>query len=278
MKLLTLNTHSLIEKNYEEKLNCFADTVSKEQPEIIALQEVNQTRKAKEAKKDLLNYYFETDSKIIIRKDNHVMRIANLLEAKGIVYQWSWVPIKLGYDIYEEGIAIMSKYPITEVKEFYISKNKDFYNWKSRKVLGIKVLIDKKFKWFYSVHMGWWNDEQDNFLNQWECLTSKLKEDNDLDIYLMGDFNNPAHVSNEGYHCIMNSGWFDTYTLSKNKDDGITVSSKIDGWENKQELNAMRIDYIFKNSNSEIETSQVVFNEKNYGIVSDHFGIMITEK
>lgn len=278
MKLLTLNTHSLIEENYEEKLKCFIDAVLKEQPEIIALQEVNQNIKSKKANEKLLNHYIQTDSKIVIKDDNHVMRIANILEAKKVVYEWSWVPIKCGYDIYEEGIAIMSKYPIIEVKEFYISKNKDFYNWKSRKVLGIKVLINKKFKWFYSVHIGWWNDEQDNFINQWECLNSKLKEDKNLDIYLMGDFNNPDYISNEGYDCIINSGWFDTYTLSKNCDDGITVSSKIDGWENKKKLNSMRIDYIFKNSNSDVETSKVIFNGKNYNIVSDHFGVMVTEK
>lgn len=278
MKLLTLNTHSLIEKNYEEKLKHFIDAVLKEQPEIIALQEVNQNIKAKKADENLLNNYVQADSKVVLKEDNHVMRIANMLEAKGTVYKWSWIPIKLGYDIYEEGIAIMSKYPITEIKEFYISKCKDFYNWKSRKVLGIKVLVNETFKWFYSVHMGWWDDEQDNFINQWKCFISKLKQDNNLDIYLMGDFNNPAHVSNEGYDYIISSGWFDTYTLSKRKDDGITVSSKIDGWENKKVLDSMRIDYIFKNSNNEVETSQIIFNRKNYNIVSDHFGVMITEK
>ena len=278
MKLLTLNTHSLIEENYKEKLNCFVDAVLKEQPEIIALQEVNQTVNSKKANKNLLNHYIQADDKTIIKEDNHVMRIANMLAHENVTYEWSWTPIKLGYDIYEEGIAIMSKYPIIEVKEFYISKNKDFYNWKSRKVLGIKVLVNESFKWFYSVHMGWWNDEQDNFMNQWECLTSKLKKDNNLDIYLMGDFNNPDYLSNEGYDCVINSDWFDTYTLSKNKDDGITVSNNIDGWENEKKLNSMRIDYIFKNSNSEVEASQVIFNGKNYAVVSDHFGVMVTQK
>ena len=41
MKLITLNTHSLIEEHYEEKLHAFAEMVRKEKPDILALQEVN---------------------------------------------------------------------------------------------------------------------------------------------------------------------------------------------------------------------------------------------
>ena len=44
MKLLTLNTHSLEETDYESKLLAFAGGIWKEQPDIIALQEVNQTQ------------------------------------------------------------------------------------------------------------------------------------------------------------------------------------------------------------------------------------------
>ena len=43
MKLMTLNTHSLAEPDYEKKLEVFAGVVEQERPDIIALQEVNQT-------------------------------------------------------------------------------------------------------------------------------------------------------------------------------------------------------------------------------------------
>lgn len=43
MKLLTLNTHSLVEKNYPEKLDAFVSVISGIKPDIVALQEVNQT-------------------------------------------------------------------------------------------------------------------------------------------------------------------------------------------------------------------------------------------
>ena len=43
MKILTLNTHSLVEENYRVKTEIFIDTVLRERPDVIALQEVNQT-------------------------------------------------------------------------------------------------------------------------------------------------------------------------------------------------------------------------------------------
>ena len=46
MKLLTLNTHSLIEPDYEAKREIFVDFIAREQPDVFALQEVNQTASA----------------------------------------------------------------------------------------------------------------------------------------------------------------------------------------------------------------------------------------
>ena len=46
MKILTLNTHSLQEENYQQKLNWFVEGILKEMPDIIAMQEVNQTAAA----------------------------------------------------------------------------------------------------------------------------------------------------------------------------------------------------------------------------------------
>ena len=43
MKLLTLNTHSLIEPDYEAKREIFVSFIAREQPEVFALQEVSQT-------------------------------------------------------------------------------------------------------------------------------------------------------------------------------------------------------------------------------------------
>ena len=39
MKLMTLNTHSLVESSYEEKKEKFIEMLAAEQPDVIALQE-----------------------------------------------------------------------------------------------------------------------------------------------------------------------------------------------------------------------------------------------
>ena len=87
MKLITLNTHSLIEEHYEEKLRAFADLICKERPDILAMQEVNQL-----ASEEILPY--ETIPGFVrcsgfslpLRKGNHAARLAGLLSARGLSY------------------------------------------------------------------------------------------------------------------------------------------------------------------------------------------------
>ena len=43
LTILTLNTHSLIEKDYEKKRKIFCSDIAKIHPDVFALQEVNQT-------------------------------------------------------------------------------------------------------------------------------------------------------------------------------------------------------------------------------------------
>ena len=43
MKIITLNTHSIIEPDYENKLIEFAKMIKTEKPDVFALQEVNQS-------------------------------------------------------------------------------------------------------------------------------------------------------------------------------------------------------------------------------------------
>ena len=81
-----------------------------------------------------------------------------------------------------------------------------------------------KTDWFYTVHMGWWEDEEEPFSDQWERLHEHLAEKFTKEkIWLMGDFNAPDTVSGQSYACILASGWMDTYQMAQEKDSGITV-------------------------------------------------------
>ncbi len=270
MKLLTINTHSLIENNYNQKLHYFVESIITQNPDIIAMQEVNQSCNATTVNKNELFKMVPSESNIIIRSDNHALHVIQMLHEKGIDYYWSWLPVKLGYQKYDEGLAILSKYPILETDSFLISNCKDYTNWKTRKALGIKT---SENKWFYTVHMGWWNDEQEPFKSQWEKLNAHLK--NHGFVWLMGDFNTRADIKNEGYDCVLNSGWFDTYTQAQIKDNGFTVENAIDGWKDNNDMQKMRIDYIWSNQKVTINSSKVIFNGINEPIISDHYGIII---
>ena len=70
MKLLTLNTHSLIEPQYREKLDVFVKAIARLKPDIIAMQEVNQSR---------LSKIIQNDGAFPIRQDNHALSVVLLI-------------------------------------------------------------------------------------------------------------------------------------------------------------------------------------------------------
>lgn len=257
MKLLTLNTHSLVEGNAPLKAKILADTIIKEKIDIIALQEVNQTISEEACvRSDIIG---ET------KKDNFLIEVVNSLN-DAHNYCGIWLPIKKGYGKYDEGIALLSRYKILETKDFYVSRTKDYNNWKTRRILGIKT----EKGWFFSVHMGFWEDE-DSFLNQWERLCASLPEKEK--IWLMGDFNSPSHLHGEGYEHIIKSKWYDSFVLAKERDDGYTATAKIDGWNKGSEK--MRIDFIFSNFKADVKSSFTIFNGEREKIISDHNGVII---
>lgn len=253
MKLWTINTHSLLENDYERKLKIFVHTVSVKKPDIIAMQEVNQPH---------------ISDNVTVNENNHVCRAAKLLEDKGIKYYWHWLPLKLGYDKYDEGLAVMSRTRITETDELLISGTSDYANWKTRKILGVKT--EGSNDWFYTVHMGWWNDKEEPFKEQWERLKKHINGKGR--VWLMGDFNSRQDVRGEGYDLVTSSGFYDTYLLAKEKDSGITIGGSIDGWTERK-MDKARIDYIFCSEKTDIQSSMVIFNNMNYSVISDHYGL-----
>lgn len=271
MKLMTLNTHSLVEEHYSEKLETFVQAVSEEQPDIIALQEVNQTITEMPVK--IAQGYIPCAEAITIRQDNHIYHATEMLKSRGICYFWTWLPLKKGYDKYDEGIALMSRSPILETKIVQTSAINDYNNWKTRKILGIRTEAAPE-EWFFSVHYGWWDDPDEPFQGQWQRTKDALTDHSRM--WLMGDFNSPAEVRGEGYDMIRQDGWHDCYLLAKEKDCGITIGKVIDGWKDKTtSTDGMRIDQIWCSEKRRIISSEVIFNGTNRSIVSDHYGVIV---
>ena len=281
MKILTLNTHSLQEANYPQKLEWFIKSILEEKPDIIAMQEVNQTADRALMDVQMLEGQYPIFSNTKIRQDNHAAQVAYRLRQAGVECYWAWLPIKLGYGKYDEGVAILSLgRKIRCVDPFVISKVKDYQNWRTRAVLGVQV--DGLDHWFYTVHMGWWDDAEEGFLDQWNTLCSCIAAKCFYrTVWLLGDFNAPDQVAGESYDHVVSCGWMDTYKMARWKDSGMTVSGVIDGWREKltdQTAEGMRLDYIWCNQEKDVISSRVMFNGMKEPVVSDHYGVLIETK
>lgn len=295
MKILTINTHSLIEENYLQKLDWFVEMIRKEQPDIIAMQEVNQSLRAQQEVPSKLRGYVPCQGmKVPIRQDNHAAQVAERLRWAGLIYDWTWLAGKIGYSKYDEGMAFLYRGDIAETDAFCISSCNDYENWRTRKVLGIRP--EGSEDWFYTVHMGWWDDAHEPFQKQWQRLEEHLKcgktdeADKPADvnevpsktgrIWLLGDFNSPAEVRGQGYDRVASCGWKDTYELAETKDGAMTVRGIIDGWrellaENDTRKEGMRIDHIWCSEAVPVLSSRVVFDGRETPVISDHFGVLI---
>ena len=278
MKILTLNTHSLQEENYARKLEWFIEGILQERPDIIAMQEVNQTSDGELLPLELLEGQYPIPGSMPIRRDNHAANVALRLRQAGIDCHWAWLPIKLGYGKYDEGVAVLSLgRRIRCIDQFPISRIIDYQNWRTRGVLGVQV--EGLEDWFYTVHMGWWDDPVERFLDQWKvlscCIAGKRMRGT---VWLMGDFNAPDVIRGQSYEHIASCGWVDTWKTARVRDSGITVPGVIDGWREQlkdRKTEGMRLDYIWCSREKEILSSRVAFNGKTEPVVSDHFGVLI---
>ena len=281
MKIMTINTHSLAEPDFGWKRERFVEVVLREQPDILALQEVNQTMEAPCLDSgDLHGYRPCPGVTVPLREDNYAAWLAQGLKAEGLAYAWSWLPSKIGYDVYDEGMALFSRVPIAEVEAYRISQADDYRNWKTRRILGIRPEGPEPV-WYYSVHMGWWDDEEEPFTEQWKGLNRHMAEKKAAGarIWLLGDFNSPSTVRGQGYDCVVGDGWLDSYELAARKDSGITVGQVIDGWRERpsgdETQKGMRLDYLFCSEPVQVASSQVICNGIRNPQVSDHYGVMI---
>lgn len=251
LKLLTLNLHAWLEENQEEKFQIIADYIYKNDIDIVAFQEANQNRD-----KILVNEN--------IREDNPSLIISNFLKKMGKNYNFVWDWSHYGYDVYEEGLSILTKHPIDSSKSIFVSESQDVKFWKTRKTIKAEINLGHKSINVFSCHMGWLGDKEEPFEKQITKLYDFVKEEGKSSL-IMGDFNNSDDT--EGYDLIKKLGFKDLYNKTS-ENHGFTVKEKIAGWENNDKF--LRIDYIFSNIEYEIIESQVVFEEKR---VSDHFGV-----
>ncbi|MCQ2492740.1 MAG: endonuclease/exonuclease/phosphatase family protein [Lachnospiraceae bacterium] len=277
MKALTINIHSHFDKmdriSFEQNINTIAEYITRHPLDVIAIQECSQTLDEKEIEGTSLGSFVSYEDGVTIKADNYAYLIVQALSDLGQNYNWTWTGAKIGYDRFDEGLAILTRHEILDQETAYISKSTDYSNWKVRKVVGICIEIDGEKNWFYSTHMGWWKDEEERFVDQMNKL-QVLISNKEANVFLMGDFNSQSDLRGEGYDYVKSLGWHDTYERAGKKDAGITVPGTIDGWTDVSQ--GMRIDYIFSKNPVDVKKSEVIFNGKKKSVISDHFGVLVT--
>jgi maltose 6'-phosphate phosphatase len=247
------------ENNQHEKISVSGDDIAEKSYDVIALQEVSQL--------------IESETfQGLVKKDNYALVLLAELEKRGVTdYTLVWDFAHIGYDIYEEGVAILTKHSVVEEHRFFISKSDDQSYWKTRKIVGAKILYEGKPLTFYSCHLGWWTDDEEPFKFQVDSLMERVTTESPF--FLMGDFNNNALVPGEGYDYLLSKGLVDTYGEALERDSGISVQGNIAGWdENKIDL---RIDLVLASEKVDVDSSRVIFNDVNKPVVSDHFGVEV---
>ena len=186
----------------------------------------------------------------------------------GLDYHWSWAYNHIGFDIYNEGVAILSRNPMTP-REVLVSEANDPTDYHTRKVLLAETEVDGQLLTIASCHLSWWDK---GFREEWGKLEAELLKA-ESPLVLMGDFNNP--VGQQGYQTILASPLKlqDSHTAAKEASGEATVEGTIAGWDDNK--HSLKIDYVFTSQGMDVERSAVIFDGKETPVVSDHFGLEV---
>ncbi|MBB6061919.1 maltose 6'-phosphate phosphatase [Thermosipho japonicus] len=272
LKILTLNLHTyqeidigqeknLIEffekyENIQEKIVQF---IMDENIDIAVFQEAAQHRDM-----DIIEEKFG----IKIKRKNYIKVLHELLLKKNKFYEYVWDFSHYGWNIWEEGLGILTKYPIVNFESKYISKTKDKFSIYSRKILKTTLLINNKLVDIYTVHLNW---VRNGFENEYKKLINWINKSSNSRLIIAGDFNINAGTKDYEKFISMNvKGEKLTdvfYETNRYKIDEPTIR--------KDKFNdGGRIDYILVSKHFRAIDSRIVFKDNDkYGRVSDHMGL-----
>ena len=275
--VLTVNLHTYQEKRQNEKFNLITDVIGKMDIDFIAFQECAQNKSS-------------TITEGIIREDNMALILSNSIKNKyAIDYNFIWAWAHYGWTVWEEGVAILSKYPLIESEDKYISTGTSVYNITSRKVIyGSYQIPDIGIINIFSAHLHWRTSETDEEQNNQIKRTKSMAREKEpiagsayVGTFICGDFNgNPTSSSpwSEGYNTMMldneyADSFLEAYPDANSKPAKSiynTVGGDFPG----------RIDYIFMNNNSSFKVvdSQIIFTPDIVGKISDHYGVLTKVK
>ena len=277
LKVLTVNLHTYQELRladhptrqaffdaYEEIVDRVVDGIVALDADVICLQEVAQLAEMPVMER----HYGKT-----IRQYNMAAWIAQKLgKAKQRPYHFFWDWSHYGWNIWEEGVAVISKYPLLQTESRYVSSDNRPDNTHARKIVFAQVEIPGLGKVnVYSGHLDGWDD---GFATQMDSCKGWIRDKNRADVtasILAGDFNTPAQ--GRGYAHL--------------QDRKVDSASYLDCFAQVNPMQSTlstcgdcgRIDYVLLRSDQpslKTTSGQRVFTKERLGLVSDHCGIFVT--
>lgn len=284
--ILTLNLHTYQESDAQVKLDKIADVIARLKPDFVCFQECAQ-HKVADVTTDERAPFQDGIDKIKVgnseKQTNMVYLISKRLkETHSLVYNYYWSWAHYGWDVWEEGVAVLTPYEIKECDNRYISTQKTTGSIDSRKALFVKVDVPNiGIVNIFSVHTSWGSPQQ----GQYDKLREFMQDKSDPKVVasiVAGDFN--GKPSEYGYKRITSNiggdRLMDAYYIANNSglDDTTMLGDKHNG--------ISRIDFVFYNYKDRIvpKTGQVYFmhldNSSNYlgEEVSDHNGVIVRLK
>ena len=268
MRVLTLNLHCFQQPDALEKLKIVARAIAINRIDVICLQEAAQHQDSP---------VIATVEGVEIKADNaaHLI-VTELRETFGLDFNYVWDYAHLGWDVWQEGVAILSRGSVSNFRSEWLSRSQDRTDWLSRKAVSADVNIDGQTFRIISGHLGWWNHDREPFDLQFRQLLSLANEDPSLQTIIGADFNIAA--GSAGYEFIMShSEVIDTY-LEVNPDDMLTPTfeGNIDGWETG-DPKGMRIDYVLGINLDSLTPTRArrMFDGVVEAVVSDHYGVFV---
>lgn len=270
MKLMTLNIHGALP---EDGLRQVVRAIQAERLTMIALQEVCQPVDAPPALLEEYPGYLPAQQGIPLRVGNPAAQLVRDLQMAGIPCGWTYLPVKIGQGVYDEGLALLAPQGrLASVASQCISRTQDYADWRRRSVLKAKIV--GRPDWFCCVHMGWWQDAQEPFRAQWDAMQPFVRTKEEAPVWLLGDFNAPAEKRGEGYDLMAAGGWHDAFHLAQRRVGAATIADAVDGWSGVP-ATGWRIDQVWCSRAEQIAECRVVFDGREYPVVSDHAGVLV---
>lgn len=271
MELLTLNLHTYqeVEYNGEDTIEDFlekymaiqrriVELIANEDVEICFFQEAGQ-------------YMYEEPDAFLhgigIKKSNYVRRLVEILSEYGKSYHFVWDMAHYGFGIWEEGLGIVSKFPIVDFESRYVSRNQDVNTFYTRKIIRARIEDKGGPIDLYSVHFNW---KEAGFEDEYENFVSWVEEIGNERFIIAGDFN--VSYGSEEYKMVMKReilglSVLDSWMVANpNEPDRPTfIGDKISE-------ESARIDYILVPENFLVKSARIVFESER---VSDHKGVLV---